>query len=190
MNDVELIKLDIDHLEMVRNWRNSLYVSASMYSDNEITEEQQQKWFLKINDDTTCKYWVVNFKGIPVGLAYLTDLNQSFDSCYMGFYLKDSSVSGTSIAAKLEFNLLEYVFTVLKLNKLRCEVFEFNKQVISMHEKFGFRREAFYREHCKKNGKYENVVGLAMLSNEWKVIASTLGTKIYGKFFLENKNGK
>jgi len=190
MDDIEFIDIEMNHLEMVRKWRNSLFVSASMYSDNEITEEQQQKWFLKIKDDTTCKYWVVYFKGTPVGLAYLTDLNQSFDSCYMGFYLKDSSVSGTSIAAKLEFNLLEYVFKALKLNKLRCEVFEFNQLVISMHEKFGFRREAFFRDHCKKNGKFQNVIGLAILSSEWKIMAAAIGTKIYGKSFLNHANGK
>ena len=49
-----------------------------------------------------------------------------------------------------------------------------------MHEKFGFRREAYYREHCSKNGKFEDVVGLALLKSEWIQLKSTLQTKIYG----------
>ena len=36
-----------------------------------------------------------------------------------------------------------------------------------MHEKFGFRREAYYREHCFKNEKPIDVVGLGMLKIEW-----------------------
>lgn len=190
MNDIKLVELKPEDLEMVRQWRNSPDVNAYMYSDKEITEEQQQKWFLKIKDDNTCEYWVVYYKGAPVGLAYLTDLSNLFSSCFMGFYLKDASVIGTSIAAKLEYNVLEYVFTVLKLHKLRCEVLEFNASVISMHEKFGLRREAFYRDHCKKNGKFQNVIGLAILSNEWKIMASALGTKIYGKSFFNHTHGK
>jgi RimJ/RimL family protein N-acetyltransferase len=37
-----------------------------------------------------------------------------------------------------------------------------------MHEKFGFRREAFYREHLTINDIKIDVVGMALLKNEWK----------------------
>lgn len=190
MNNVELVKLEVSQLEMVRNWRNFPHVSSNMYTDDVITEAQQLIWFDSIKNNKSCEYWVVHYKGEPVGVSYLTDINHSFKSCYMGFYLKNSSVRGSSIAAKLEYTLLEYVFDILKFNKLMCEVFDFNQPVISMHEKFGFRREAYYRNHCMKQGKYQNVVGLAILKHEWSTVSSTLGPKIYGKSFLINKNGK
>ena len=50
-----------------------------------------------------------------------------------------------------------------------------------MHEKFGFRREAFYREHCIKDGEKLDVVGLAMLSSEWDTNKTRLKEKVYGK---------
>lgn len=67
------------------------------------------------------------------------------------------------------------------LNKLRCEVFTSNDKVIKMHEKFGFRREAYYREHCIKNSKKLDVVGLALLESEWRILEPFMKSKIYGK---------
>ena len=48
-----------------------------------------------------------------------------------------------------------------------------------MHEKFGFRREAFYRQHVLKDNKFLDVVGLALLKQEWKQIRLSLQSKIY-----------
>ena len=120
------------------------------------------------------------FDGKPLGLAYLTEISLVFDSCYWAFYLGDTSVRGQGIGSKVEFNVLTYVFEKLNLNKLRCEVFVSNDNVIKMHEKFGFRREAFYREHCLKDGKYLDVVGLAINKREWLDIKKTKFDMIYG----------
>ena len=76
--------------------------------------------------------------------------------------------------------MLSYVFNELNLNKLRCEVFVSNDMVIKMHEKFGFRREAYFREHCFKKDKFEDAVGLAILKREWILVKEYYKNKIYG----------
>jgi len=95
--------------------------------------------------------------------------------------LGDSSVRRAGIGGKVEYNVLSYVFDNVGLNKLRCEVFTFNQQVIKMHEKYGFRREAYYREHCEKNNELIDVVGLAMLNSEWKVQKDIIYDKVYNR---------
>jgi UDP-4-amino-4,6-dideoxy-N-acetyl-beta-L-altrosamine N-acetyltransferase len=50
-----------------------------------------------------------------------------------------------------------------------------------MHEKFGFRREAYYREHCIKGNEKLDVVGLAILKKEWQQLKPIFKTKIYGE---------
>ena len=47
------------------------------------------------------------------------------------------------------------------------EVFVTNDKVIKMHEKYGFRREAFYREHCVRNKQKLDVVGLDILKSNY-----------------------
>jgi UDP-4-amino-4,6-dideoxy-N-acetyl-beta-L-altrosamine N-acetyltransferase len=179
--DIKLKELEKEDIEMVRNWRNSTEVSSYLYSNNIISGEQQVKWFEKNRIDSSCKYWIIMFDGKPLGLASLTEISKVFDSCYWAFYIGDTSVRGQGIGSKVEYNVLKYVFEELNLNKLRCEVFVSNDNVIKMHEKFGFRREAFYREHCLKDEKYLDVVGLAMTKKEWQDIKHVKFDKIYGQ---------
>lgn len=179
MNDITLIPLSETHLEMVRNWRNSQEVRQYMYTDQEISQQDQINWFNKVKNDNTCKYWIISYEEKSLGLVSITNISSIFDSCYWAFYLGDTSVRGAGIGAKVEYNILNYVFNNLNLNKLRCEVLISNIQVIKMHEKFGFRREAYYREHVKKNDTYYDVVGLAMLKKEWEQLKDFHYNRIY-----------
>lgn len=178
--DIKLIEVEKEHIELIRQWRNSPEVSKYMYSDEYIREEEQDKWFKKISNDQTSKYWIVEYDNKKIGVASLTQINLHFSSCYWAFYLGDTSNRGAGIGAKIEFNVLSYVFESLGLNKLRAEVFAYNDKVVKMHEKFGFRREAYYREHCPKNGKFEDVVGIGLLKSEWNQLKPSLKSKIYG----------
>lgn len=178
-NDIELSKVTADDIELIRNWRNSEEVASYMYTEEKISAEDQKKWFDKISTDPTSEYWIIKYNGKKLGLASITGINKTLSSCYWAFYLGDTSVRGAGIGGKVEYKVLSYVFEELKLHKLRCEVFTFNDKVISMHEKFGFRREAYYRDHCYKNGSYHDVVGLAMLESEWKIIKDKMHAKVY-----------
>ena len=181
MSDISLQLLTLDDIELVRYWRNSPVVAPYMYNELHITSEQQLKWFDKISKDNSSRYWIIVYEGKKLGLASLTGIDQTLSSCYWAFYLGDLSVRGSGIGSKIEYNVLEYVFNELKLNKLRCEVFTTNEKVIRMHENFGFRREAFYREHCVKNNQKLDVVGLAILRSEWNLTSELMKNKIYGK---------
>ncbi len=150
-----------------------------MYTDAAITVEQQEAWYSRIKDDPSCQYWIIEYNEQKIGLASLTGISTALSSCYWAFYLGDVSNQGAGIGSKIEFNVIDYVFNTLKLNKLRCEVITFNEKVITMHEKFGFRREAYYRQHVKKEGRWQDVVGLAMLRDEWKVYREGMMAKIY-----------
>lgn len=180
MSDIKLINLEEEHLELVRNWRNSEDVTKYMYDEKYITVEQQTIWFNKVKTATDSKYWIIEFNNKKLGLASITSIDKVLQSCYWAFYLGDTSVRGGGIGAKVEYNVIEYVFSVLNLNKLRCEVFKSNDKVIKMHEKYGFRREAYYREHCIKGSEKLDVVGLALLKSEWNQIKDLIIKKIYG----------
>jgi UDP-4-amino-4,6-dideoxy-N-acetyl-beta-L-altrosamine N-acetyltransferase len=180
MKDILLKDLTEKDLELVRNWRNSENVAPFMYNETYITEEQQIRWFQKIRADENCKYWLIEFEGKKLGLASITGIDKILSSCYWAFYLGDLSIRGGGIGSKIEFNVIEYVFNTLQLNKLRCEVFVTNDKVIKLHEKFGFRREAYYREHCIKGTQKLDVIGLALLKSDWDIYREYLRKKVYG----------
>lgn len=177
--DIDLIPLKEEHLEMVRNWRQLDEVSKYMYTNPKITQEQQLAWYKSISTDPTKIFFIISFQEKPLGLCSVTDINFTFKRCSWAFYLGDSSVRGQGIGSKVEYNVLNYVFDELNLNKLNCEVFVSNDKVIKMHEKFGFRREAYFRDHIYKDNQFLDVVGLAMLKEEWEKLKDNMYNKIY-----------
>jgi UDP-4-amino-4,6-dideoxy-N-acetyl-beta-L-altrosamine N-acetyltransferase len=184
MSDILLLEITKQDLELIRTWRNSKEVSSYMYTDDYVSENQQEDWYNKIKISVSSKYWIIEFKGEKLGLVSITDINMVFRSCSWAFYIANNSFRGAGIGRKVEYTILNYVFEVLNLNKLRCEVFVFNESVIKMHEKFGFRREGYYREHCFKNNAFHDVVALAILKSEWE----NLKENIYKRTYKENKN--
>lgn len=174
MNTDLLRPLGPDDLELVRTWRNSPAVAQYMYTADPISAEQQQAWYARISQDATVQYWLIQYQGRPVGVANLYAISARNRSAYWAFYLGEENLHGSGIGAKVELAVLEYVFEELKLNKLSCEVFVTNEKVVAMHEKFGFRREAYFRQHIYKDKAFIDVVGLAMLRREWQQVRDTL----------------
>ena len=177
--DIQLRKLELNDIEMVRNWRNSDEVSKYMYTSPKITPEQQLEWFKKIENRTDCVYWIIEYDGKSVGLANLTGIDYNLYSCYWAFYIGDTSIRGAGIGSKVEYNVLGFVFEFMELHKLRCEVLITNPNVIKMHRGFGFNIEAYYTDHCYKEGKWVDVVGMAMLRQDWYDNKQRLYDKIY-----------
>ena len=75
MSDVELLPLTEDHLEMVREWRNSVEVNNYMYTEVNATPPQQIKWFKYIDGSDKYKYWVVYYEHKPLGVVNLADFD-------------------------------------------------------------------------------------------------------------------
>lgn len=179
--DINLIDIKEEDLELIRNWRNSTEISQYMYTNDFISKEQQEKWFIKIQTDVSQKVWIIEYGGKKLGVAYLYNIKPAFKTTYWGFYLGDLSVRGAGIGSKVEFNMMQFVFETLGYNKLLCEVFVSNDSVIKMHEKFGFRREGYFREHILKDEKYLDVVSLALLKSEWVVLKGQHYHRLYNK---------
>lgn len=179
MKDIELVPLAEEDIELVREWRNSPEVSQYMYTGDIITKEQQANWFKKISKEETSKYWIILYDNKKMGMANLADIDRRNSKCFWGFYLGNLKIRGQGIGAKIEYNVLNYVFEELKLNKLCGEVFSFNEKVVQMHEKFGFRREGYLRSHIKKSNKFHDVVVIGLLSSEWDQVKEQLYKKIY-----------
>jgi UDP-4-amino-4,6-dideoxy-N-acetyl-beta-L-altrosamine N-acetyltransferase len=154
--------------EMIRQWRNKPEVAEYMYTDHYITHEEHDRWFERISDDASCRYWIIVCDDIDVGLVNLYDVDEKNQRCYWAFYVADPSARGKGVGSFVEHFVLSYVFEELGLNKLCCEVLGFNEPVVNMHKGFGFQQEGLFRDHIIKGGKPYDVVALAMLRGDWE----------------------
>jgi hypothetical protein len=159
-----------EDLPTVMRWRMSPEVTRYMYTDPQLTLEQQRQWFERIRRSERDRVWIIE-AGEPlrgVGVLSLSAIDPVNRRCSWAYYLGEMSARGAGLARTLELNVYAYVFDRLGLNKLCCEVLAFNDRVVALHEKFGSRVEGTLRQHVCKNGEYHDVVCMAMLRSDWE----------------------
>ena len=168
----------------VHAWRNSPEVAAYMYTDHDISPQEHGRWFAGALAAKDKAFWIIEDDGAPVGLANLTGIDLVRRRCEWAYYLGEASVRGRGVGAAVEYIVLEHVFGAMGLHKLWCEVLVDNAPVWKLHESFGFTREALYRDHVWKQGRFQDVIGLGLLEDDWARVregcAERLAAKGYG----------
>ena len=84
------------------------------------------------------------------------------------YHLADEYIRGKRLDRLIELNVLAYVFEKLDLNKLCCEVLDFNSTIVQIHEKYGSKVEGKFRQHIYKNEKFYDIycMGISNIKNK------------------------
>jgi len=162
-------------------WRNSPDVAAYMYNDHQISQAEHDRWFEGVLAGGDRRYWIIEADGEPVGLANLVKIDRAASRCEWAYYLGEPSTRGKGLGARIEYVILRYVFETLGLNKLWCEVLVGNEAVWKLHLSFGFVREALLREHVRKDGRFQDVMGLGMLKRDWDAARPAIEARLREK---------
>ena len=167
---LKLIGIKEEDICQVMEWRMLPEVTKYMYTDPELTKKSQLKWYKNISQNDTVKYWVIEFQNNKIGLFNLYNIDRHNKRCFWAYYIADTSYRGKGIGRNLECKIYDYVFYILKFNKLCCEVLEENDKVVKIHQKFGSKIEGTFRQHIFKDNKFHNIVRMAILCEEWDSI--------------------
>jgi len=163
---LKLVEIEESDLETLMHWRMLPEVTNYMFTEPQLTMEMQNKWFDAISHDPTCRYWIVKLENTKIGSVYLTTIDFQNSRCSWGYYI-DPSIRGRGYGKLLEYNIFDFVFNELGLNKLTSEVLAFNERVIKLKAKCGSQIEGVLREHIKKGNTYHDVVVMGILRDEW-----------------------
>lgn len=155
-------------LELMRTWRNHPGVRENMYTRHEISAEEHLAWWSRIQERGDQRYFIYECNEEPLGVVSLNGVNFVNKNTSWAFYASPDAPRGTG--SRMEYLALEYVFGELKLHKLCCEVLAFNKAVVRLHEKFGFRIEGVMRDQHMTDAGYVDIIKLGILKNEWAAI--------------------
>lgn len=161
----EFRKIREKDLEQILKWRTSERVTRFLFTDVEYDIKQQQNWYRSTTSREDCEYWVVVYKGEPVGLFFLDPIKSSDGNCKYGYYIGEEKF--TWLGAFLQPYMINYAFRVLKLNKIIGEVMEGNTNALKMHGLFGYRKVGVLEKHVFKYGMYHNVHVFELLAEDW-----------------------
>lgn len=172
----QLRSLEAADLRMILDWRNHPDVRKNMYTTHEISWQEHQAWFARVQADPSKRYFIYEDAGEPLGLVGFVDYSQTSSVSSFGFYSGDLARRG--LGSRMEFCALDHAFMTMGLNKLHCEVLDFNQAVIKLHLKFGFLVEGIFKEHHSADGVYHDVYRLANFRKWWLAAREPIAARL------------
>jgi UDP-4-amino-4,6-dideoxy-N-acetyl-beta-L-altrosamine N-acetyltransferase len=175
--EAQMRLLNIRNKESVRKW---------MFSDHIIGKDEHIKWIERLKTGDRQRTFALVEDGDrafcePIGFASVNNIDAKHKKASWAFYL-DEDFQGLGLGAVIEFNIINYCFDDLGLDKLNCEVIEGNTATLKLHSKFLFQNEGFIRENIIKEGKRLGVYLLGITRNEWRAARAEIERK-YGALF-------
>ena len=157
-----------EDLSMLLAWRNSERIASEMLTSHEITWEEHEAWFQRIQRCEPLRNFVFCYEDRAIGYMGFSDWDEENKRCSAGSYL--GSVTDVPIDAGLllDYMGLEYIFSQTEMNKVWSYVFAHNKRAYKLNLLLGYKEEGYLRQHFLQNGELQDVHVVGILRSEWK----------------------
>lgn len=132
--NINLHRINENHLEMIRGWRNSDYVNSRMIYKDYITEEMQKKWYDTINNNQNY-YFVAEYNNDFVGVMHVKNIvNNAGEG---GIYLASDKFENTDVVARMILCFNDFIFDELNLSYIYSQVQADNTKALSSSKSQG-----------------------------------------------------
>lgn len=135
---IQLKKITIDDIELIRTKRNSENISSKMIYKNYISPEQQLQWFESINNFNNF-YYLIIYDDRPIGLINEKDMDWNNLTSEAGLFIWEDKYLKTIVPALATLTLIELGFEILSWKKTSIRIIESNKEGISYNKQIGFK---------------------------------------------------
>ena len=131
------IEMSEDMKFKVLLWRNHPTVKKWMYTDDEIPLYSHLIFINNLKSLTDKQYFVAS-KEEQIGVIYFTGINKTKKECEFGLYANPFN-KNTGRGAVLVKTGICYAFDILKVQKIKLEVFSDNHKALKIYKKFSFK---------------------------------------------------
>lgn len=138
MENIQLINftnLTLEEKEMILKWRNHHEIRKWMYNQDEITLKEHLSFIESLKNRKDKFNFLVKKENEYIGVIDFTQLLKK-ESVHMGIYANPNTKGNGKI---LLYEIIQYAFNALNVQKLHSEVFEENKRAYNLYKKFNFK---------------------------------------------------
>jgi RimJ/RimL family protein N-acetyltransferase len=135
---VSLEKLQAEHLEMVRRWRNSDWVLPRMRFRAPIAPDDQTRWFDAL-DRRNNWYFVAHLQGVPFGLFHIKDIDWARGCGESGGFVSDPSLIGRPEPGLATLALMDFAFLLLQLQSLEAQYHSGLPKIANFNRQLGYQ---------------------------------------------------
>lgn len=172
INSLSRFEKDVKKMLILRNYKK---ISDNMYNNSLIKKPEHKKWFMNLLNDPARKVFFIYYIKNYVGSIILNNISPRDKRSDWAYYM--SPKRSLYLGFLVEFKFIDFFFKSKKMNKLNCEVLDFNKNIIKLHKKFGFEIEGVKKEHIFRSGRYFNSILMGLNKKTWHMKRKILLSK-------------
>lgn len=149
-------------------WLNDPEVTQFTQVEGPLTLEDERAWFERISaPDCPTRNWAIEADGRHVGNCAL-HIDESGQKAGFGILIGDKNQWGRGYGTAALREVLRIGFEEMDLQRVHLTALARNTRGIRCYQKCGFRHEGLRRRHFLKRGKWEDVVCMGILREEWE----------------------
>jgi len=102
-----------------------------------------------------------------VGHVGLYEIDNRVRKAEFAICIGEKTLWGKGLGARCTKAVLDYGFRQLNLHRIDLSLLETNSRALCLYEKIGFRREGVLRDAQFRDGRYVNVILMAIFEENW-----------------------
>jgi RimJ/RimL family protein N-acetyltransferase len=156
------------HLENCYRWLNDKEVLQWILMRYPLTLIEEEDWFNKPtpNPKTDIVLAIVLKNGVHIGMAGLHKIDYVSGVAESGIFIGAKEHWRNGYATEAESLIGKYAFEDLGLRKITAHIFADNTASLMAAKKNGAVEEGVLRQHIWKNGKYNDLIVLAVFRDD------------------------
>lgn len=129
-----------------------------------IHEVNHKEWLSNILNDKAKVYFMIEHFGDAIGSIQLLDVNQTHRNAELAVRIFDDEMRGKGFGSRAIDLICKYSFNDLGLIRVWLRVFANNQRAINAYKKNGFAEEGVMKKAAFINGKFLDVVVMAIIN--------------------------
>lgn len=165
-----LRSVDIEKdLERCWNWINDYDIVRFLATPlKPVTKEKERELLQKMMvDDSSVHFAIDTLEGKHIGMIGLHHINHFDGTAVTGTLIGNKNYWGRGYGTDAKMLLLWYAFTVLNLRRISSRVMSSNPRSLKCQLRCGYTIEGVMKKEVYKNGRYHDLVLLAVFRRGW-----------------------
>jgi len=165
---VQLRPMQVSDTDDVIRMRRAPEVLAQLFSNEAPTREEHLRWLERIHEQVDREEFVIVERATDssIGTVGLSNIDRRHRHAQYGILIGAIDARGKGLAFEASRLILGYAFDKLGLQRVYLYVFADNEQALHLYRKVGFEEEGRLRQHIYKNGRFRDVLVMAILREE------------------------
>ena len=166
--DIYLRLMNEEDTDRIIKWRNTEFVRQNFIYRELFTRQGHENWVRTMVDTGKVVQFIIIKKADdkPVGSVYLRDIDRTHKKAEYGIFIGEEEALGKGYGTQAARMMIDYAFHEEGLHKLMLRVLAKNVRARRSYEKAGFVGEAYLKDEVFLDGRYQDVIYMAVINNE------------------------